>query len=551
MIDGKYGVVYTPEKLADFVAYLLKNEIDNSDGGLTVEKALDPACGEGALLHALKRAFSDTINYYGIDVDTEATDNISNEFVVYNMDTILPETQLSNTAAYWKQKLGNIQLIIANPPWSSEKVYSKQSLEKAGFSLIVGQYDSYVLFIEFAYQVLQPGGYFAFIIPDSIFDAQNEKLREFLASKTQIKVIARLGEKLFEGVNRATTVIVCQKMVPDNHSQTICFRLNTSDRKKVLNNGGSLIAFFEKRKHIVLQKRFTDKDTCNFDIDTRSEEEGLIERIKAAGTSLGHVFQFGRGVEISKSGNITICEFCGSAQGYKKKQLSEGRKLCTVCGKDTCVNEHTIKKLIVDSPESGACKIIVGEDLHRYRCKSHHFIIENIKGINYKDAALYSAPKLLIRKTGLGIYAAIDYSGEKTNQTVYVLRYAHPKTTFPMEYYLALLNSRVVYFYYLKIYGENEWKSHPYLTKKIIFSLPIAPYEGSNIDRKIVELAKALNCGDTYDKEADIMLESLVMKKYGLSEVDKKIIISEMSSLPNLSSVNDMKIKETDLCIDI
>ena len=551
MIDGKYGAVYTPKKLADFVVYLLKSEIESSNNTLIVKKALDPACGEGALLLALKQAFPSTIRYCGIDIDADVTNNISNEYDIYHMDTILPEAWKGKTVDYWKQKIGNVQLVIANPPWSSEKIYDKQRLEEAGFTLISGQYDSYVLFVEFAYQLLQPKGYFAFIIPDSIFDAQNEKLREFLTSNTQIKVIARLGEKIFEGVNRATTVIVCQKEVPDVNSRTICFRLNTSDRKKYLNNKGSLIAFYEEGKHAVWQKRFITNDSCNFDVDTRSEEEDLIVRIKAAGASLGHIFQFGRGVEISKSGEITVCELCGAAQGYKKKQLTEGYKLCTVCGKITGVDDKTIRKVIVDSPMSGASKIIVGKDLHRYSCKSTHFIVESIKGINYKNDDLYNAPKLLVRKTGLGIYAAIDYSGVKTSQTVYILRYTNKSTTCPIEYYLALLNSRVVYFYYLKIYGENEWKSHPYLTKQIIFSLPIASYEGSEIDRKIIELAKTLSYSNAYDKAIDEELESLIMEKYGLTERDKKMIISEMNALPNLSSINDMKIKETDLCIDI
>ena len=86
----------------------------------------------------------------------------------------------------------------------------------------------------------------------------------------------------------------------------------------------------------------------------------------------------------------------------------------------------------------------------------------------------------------------------------------------------------MVYFYYLKIYGENEWKSHPYLTKQIIFSLPIASYEGSEIDRKIIELAKTLSYSNAYDKAIDEELESLIMEKYGLTERDKKMIISEI-----------------------
>lgn len=159
---------------------------------------------------------------------------------------------------------------------------------------------------------------------------------------------------------------------------------------------------------------------------------------------------------------------------------------------------------------------------------------------------MYIEPKLLIRKTGLGIYAAIDYSSAKTNQTVYILSKIDKSDMVPMEYYLAILNSRVVYFYYLKVYGENEWKSHPYLTKKIIFSLPIAPYEGSNLDNRIIELACLIGHGSANMHKIDIQLEQLIMDKYGLTDFEKEMIISEMNSLPDLSSVNDMKIKEID-----
>lgn len=545
MIDRKYGVVYTPKKLADFVAYLLELEIEKDNANLFIKSVLDPACGEGALLYALKRRLNSRIHFCGIDVDVIATENISNDFDVYHMDAILPISQIK-TAEYWRHKIGEIQVVIANPPWSSEKIYDKHNLENAGFTLVDGQYDSYVLFVELAYQLLQHEGYFAFIIPDSIFYAQNENLRKFLAENMQIKIIARLGEKIFDGVNRATTIIVCKKEAPNKESETICFRLNTDNRKKYLNNKESLISLFEKEKHIVKQKRFLLNEGYNFDIDTKVNEESVVEKIRMVGISLNKFFEFGRGVEISKSGKVTKCEHCGISQGYTKKQLVEGNKECVSCGKITHVCNETIGKIILDFPVVGSSEIIVGEDVHRYNCQSRHFIIDNIKGINYKNDELYIEPKLLIRKTGLGIYAAIDYSSAKTNQTVYILSKIDKSDMVPMEYYLAILNSRVVYFYYLKVYGENEWKSHPYLTKKIIFSLPIAPYEGSNLDNRIIELACLIGHGSANMHKIDIQLEQLIMDKYGLTDFEKEMIISEMNSLPDLSSVNDMKIKEID-----
>lgn len=68
MINQKYGVVYTPHTLSDFVATLLKCVIGNQ----SLKAVLDPASGECSLLNAAKRVFGDTCEYIGIDVDQDA-----------------------------------------------------------------------------------------------------------------------------------------------------------------------------------------------------------------------------------------------------------------------------------------------------------------------------------------------------------------------------------------------------------------------------------------------------------------------------------------------
>lgn len=271
MVKQKYGVVYTPNSLSEFVAMLLKRELASE----SVNVVLDPASGECSLLHAAQTAFGESCRYMGIDVDPDAVNNTKETFDIQLNDAILPRNVKRKTADYWRDKLPQIDAVIANPPWSSEKIYARSLLEKAGFSLVVGQYDSYVLFVELAYNILRNNGVMAFIIPDSLFDAQNEKLRKFLVEKTQIKVIARLGEKIFDEVNRATTVILCKKSVPSPQDETVCFRLSTDSRKEYLTGKGTLIEFFDKSSHRVKQERFAHNNGYNFDIDAHSGEEEL------------------------------------------------------------------------------------------------------------------------------------------------------------------------------------------------------------------------------------------------------------------------------------
>lgn len=537
MIKQKYGVVYTPDTLSEFVAVLLKR----AAGKMAIKVILDPASGECALLSAARNIFGENCEYIGIDVDKDAVNNTKGKFTIIHNDTIMPQNVKRKSSEYWEGKLPTVDAVIANPPWSSEKIYSRASLISAGFSLVSGQYDSYVLFIEQAYNILREDGLMAFIIPDSLFDTQNENLRRFLLEKTQIKVIARLGEKIFDEVNRAATVIVCRKTIPTDDSVTTCFRLSTDDRKNYLAGNGTLLYFFDNKCHKVLQRRFLSNNGYNFDIDMRSEEEELLDKITAQSIDWNKVFIFGRGVEISKTGKVVYCPLCNYAQGYKKKQLEVGKKICTHCGAEIAVTSKTVHNVVTQSPNKNSVLIYVGENVRRYGVSGECYIRPNIEGINYKNRDLYNPPKLLIRKTGLGIYSAIDYTGSMTSQTVYILKYANPSNATPLEYYLALINSRVIYYYYLKAYGENEWKSHPYLTKQIIFTFPIRPYTGSKLDCEITQLAtRLMRC---YDHATDLSLEKLIMQKYGLNQYECKLIASEMDRLPDLSAVNNMKME--------
>ena len=203
MAKQKYGVVYTPDLLSSFVALLLTRMAH----GLKIKNVLDPASGECSLLKASQNILGEECNYIGIDIDKSAVEATKNSFNVLFNDFILPFNVRKKTSEYWKEKRPPIDAIIANPPWSSEKIYEMATLKKAGYDLAAGQYDSYVLFIEQSYNVLCDNGVMAFILPDSIFDTQNETLRKFLVEKMQIKVIARLGEKIFEELLKRRVIV--------------------------------------------------------------------------------------------------------------------------------------------------------------------------------------------------------------------------------------------------------------------------------------------------------------------------------------------------------
>lgn len=114
MIARKYGVVYTPDRLADFAAELLCAEIEKSE--FDSVNVLDPACGECALLDSVKKIKRNEYEYIGIDVDKSAILSASSEYTIINNDTILPKNVRKRTAEFWTGKLPTINAVIANPP---------------------------------------------------------------------------------------------------------------------------------------------------------------------------------------------------------------------------------------------------------------------------------------------------------------------------------------------------------------------------------------------------------------------------------------------------
>ena len=108
-------------------------------------------------------------------------------------------------------------------------------------------------------------------------------------------------------------------------------------------------------------------------------------------------------------------------------------------------------------------------------------------------------------------------------------------------YYLSILNSRVVFYLYLKRFGEIEWKSHPYLTKSTLLSLPLLNH--ALIDHatiiKIGRLGQKLQ--SEYSHELDVELEMEICKAYELTAEQIDMIRTEMNNMPDLSSINRMK----------
>lgn len=567
------GVVFTPQNLASYVAYKLisfyihENNI-TGQGKIKDLKIIDPACGEGELLISAWNELQNKIDISninpinllcGVDLDEVSISRSINKIkdisthgygVKYNFiaaNALLPRNKELDIQS-WKDlkkhfnALSGVDLLIANPPWGAE-ISSYVNLLGNEFTLKKGQFDSSDLFVELAINIVKKNGYFAFILPDSLFGYEHKELRKLLLEKTEIKFIGRLGEKIFGGVNRACVVVVCRNKTPSNSNKVQCLRLTPELRNRILDNK---LTFQEAEKsilHYVPQIRFTNNSDFLFDIDTKSDESTLIKKITDSKEIIGNYVDSSRGVELSKSGLIYKCLKCGFWSPLPAKNESK----CKHCGNKIILDTIQPTKIISKEKLDGSTPILVGESLRRYSITSKYWITLNSKGINYKSISLYYEPKILVRKTGVGITASIDYSNSLTNQVVYIFK---PKKdslfSLPLEFILAVMNSRVIYYYLLKKYGETEWRTHPYLTQSQILKLPlpnVSSNQAKKIQKNIVLLLKPyLEQNTKLPVSVDAKVEYLISKLYQLDIDDYRIIYNALNSTQGLIPVKELSV---------
>jgi len=564
------GVVFTPPNLADYVAYKLISfylrDISTPKLIKTNLKIIDPSCGEGELLvsvwnkitNHLDNANLNPINTLcGIDLDKNSImraeqrveelniNKRKGQYNFVNTNALLPKNDSLNIESWrdLKNYLGvksGFDLLIANPPWGANTSSYVCLLDKY-FTLNKGQFDSSDLFVELAINIVKKNGYFACILPDSLFSFEHKQLRKLLLEKTEIKYIGRLGERLFGGVNRACVVLICKNVKPSKSNPVQCMRLIPKLRNQILNNE---ITFRDAEKsliHYIPQERFLRNQDYLFDIDTKVDESNLIKKIIASREIIGNYVDSSRGVELSKSGLICKCNICGFWSPLPAKSETK----CKHCGNHFKLDKLQPIKIISKEKFKGSSPILVGENLRRYSITSKYWISLSNKGINYKSISLYFEPKILVRKTGVGITATIDYSNSLTNQVVYIFK---PKKnslfTLPIEFILAVMNSRIIYYYLLKKYGESEWRSHPYLTQSQILKLPlpkITSEESRKVQNKIVLLLKPyLEKNIKLPKDVDAKVEYLISRLYCLNIDDYRTIYNTLNSTQGLIPVREL-----------
>lgn len=294
-------------------------------------------------------------------------------------------------------KKGGFDAVIGNPPWVSlTGKFGNDICDKDQLLYLQRIFDGnsympnmYEFFIAQGLRLTRIEGIFSFIVPDRFgHNAQFNSLRRSIVEEAKLREITYNFP--FPGITADTMVFVIEPGAPrKNHKVAIGEygkTITTQPQSELLRNAG-----------------------CTFQYFTSGIERTFVSSLK------------------SRPGVVPLSEVCETTSGFGGKS----------------------SKIFSSKTSSSQQPVIKGDCIGRYATKNQYwfeFIPSNITGRTTDKRKLGASPKILLRKTGNSLIATFDTSGKFPEQSLYFL--FSNKTRLDFKYLLALLNSKLMNFYF-------------------------------------------------------------------------------------------------------
>jgi type I restriction-modification system DNA methylase subunit len=565
------GIYYTPSYIVEYIVRNTVGElIKNKKTDVSKIKILDPACGSGSFLiksfDVLNEYYSEKEGYrqnkldlsgagttyttklsilkdnlFGVDLDKQAVDIAQLNLLlkvaekkrrlpilqqnIKNGNSLIDDKELAGDKAFnWKEEFreildnGGFDAVIGNPPYVNIYLLSKNQKEieyyqKAYFTARK-KFDLYVLFIEKAISLLRDGGYFSFIIPDKfLLQPYGENLRKFILGNCSIiKILDLTKYKIFSDATVDNVIIVLKK------------NKNEVERNK---NKIKIIRPTEDPKI----KNKINENILEINQKLYSEDKLMLFRL-----------------------DVNPIKF-----KLKDKIEQNSEFIEDICYVNWGARSGDIKKFVLREKINDLCKpMLDGRDINRYviQYDGKYLLYDTKKLYNPMFKELFENPKIIIRDVNAreGIKASLDTDNYYTEHTLsicmpfYELQNVERRglklskeqversKKFNIKYILAVLNSKLITFYFKTFIGSGL---HVYPDN--IRALPIKKIS----DEEQKEFIKSVDDMLTLNKELakfsdkktdkssklldeisqlDNKINNLVYKIYNITDEEKKII---------------------------
>lgn len=440
---------------------------------LPVEKEsriLDPCCGTGNFLMQLPGKIS-AENIYGSDIDEIsvliARVNMALKFPDTDPDIICEHISLRNYLTTDSEE--KYDFIIGNPPWGFEFDDAEADEFRHKFVAATGKsIESYDIFIEQALGQLSPYGRLAFVLPEALLNVKSHMpIRHLIIENNSILSLDFLGNA-FDGV------------------QCPCIILQLQHTGKAIATTGMKVDD-GKRSFVISSDREVSAECFSF--TTSDEEYEILKKLK------------------EKENNHYLKDNADFALGI-------------VTGN----NKEYISNTRTDSNEM----ILKGSDI----CKYHINQTDNYISFDPEKFQQVAQPKYYRAKEKLLyrficnrlVFAYDDNQTLSLNSCNIVIPQIEE---LDMKYVLAVLNSRIAQFIFIKEFNSVK------ILRNHIESIPI-PALNSDSQREIIELAdKLISFNNVTSDEAKALYDEIddkISEIFALSEKEKEIIRTVVDS---------------------
>ncbi len=555
----KLGEFYTPTSV---VNYILDAVGYNNFNEIETKKIIDISCGSGSFLIQIIRRFiykyleiykrkkiseltveeAKSVvfhikdNIYGIEINRIACIlcQINIHFVLFEIFKLiiisdkkyqLPFFNIKNYNALLLDNPEKYDYVVGNPPYLFIRDIpdeQREIIKSRNFETFNGQYDYYQIFIELGLKILKNRGFFGYIVPDSLLALSNSSsIRKYIYNTTKIKEIYHTGAK-FNNSIVSNIIIVLQK----------------EDYAFVRKENQIKITSSNQQEKVIQQITLKNWD-FKFLIHLNNTDSSIIKYLNEnfpilseLNKTKGFKVTLNRGVELTKSGEIILCEQCKKYFPLPKKQLK-----CREC--NITLTEENREKIIYDSIPNDAGKDykLFLYSINRYQIKQYKYIDISKIGINYKNFENYE-DRIIIRQISQNnlICATYDNNLSLTSQSFYNLKVNEsPISEFNNLYLLGIINSKLLSYYFIKSFGSYK-KLFPRILIEKIKNFPIKILYSFNEKEKAKEIIKHVkillkNVKKTECRQRKI--DSLVFDLYQISDKKREYIWNFMKSLVN------------------
>ena len=555
----EHGIYYTPDFIVDYIVKnTLKPVLDKCKNieDLKKIKVLDPACGSGSfLVKALEVIYSKYIefgnrggvwtkldillnNIYGVDLDPQAVEIAHLNLLINALDkkVELPvldknikngNSLISGTDEElkkyfgknfrdkkpfnWQEEFpeafikGGFDVVIGNPPYIFARGRTFDENEKKyyyhTYKLQKYQINTYLLFIERAFNLLKESGEFGFIVPNNWLTINSfATLREFILKNTGDVKIINAVDTVFSQANVDTCILVFRKSKPET------IQLGELKDGQIPQTSTHKPEEFYKNDFTINVKGLSTKSGSP-----------ILEKINKVSIPLGKIARVSTGLKAYQE---------GKGKPRQTKEVKQLRKF------------HSTKSL-----DKTYLPYLRGIDVKRY------FISWSGEYLSYGDwlaeprkSVPFEGSRILIRQIPSSPPYCINSSFVKDRylNDINSMVIFNPSSEYDLKYFLAIINSRLISYWFVDTFDKFQRKIFPQFKVNELFQFPV--YQATKEQQKEIsllvdkllklkiQLTQITENSDEWKKlqeeikKTDKKIDEEVYKLYGLTPEEIEIV---------------------------